>query len=84
LADDPFCPKFIDDRIIISSIAFARTSLNSLVFWQPSQLQFWQNDPENEKNGTLGETLTIQFEAFGLSAVALSLRMGASLIAADR
>jgi hypothetical protein len=36
-----------------------------------------------EKMVTLGETLAIKFKAFGLSAVALSLRMGASLIAAD-
>ncbi len=45
-AEEPFCPKFIDDLIIISSIALALTSLNSAVFWQHSQLQFWQKDPK--------------------------------------
>lgn len=83
LADDPFCPKFIDDLIIISSIALALTSLNYAVFWQHSQLQFWQNDPGYRQKITLSKAFTVKFETFGLFAIALGLSVEASLIAAD-
>jgi len=55
LIDNPFCPKFKEDRIIMSSMALALSSLNSSVLWQASQLQFWQKDPEGWEKSYLGQ-----------------------------
>lgn len=45
LIEDTLPPKGTEALIIISSIAFARTSLNYCVFWQHSQLQSLQKEP---------------------------------------
>jgi hypothetical protein len=39
-------PKGTEAFISISSIAFARTYPNYLVFWQQSQLHPWQKEPK--------------------------------------